>query len=409
MTVTSLSLSPWSGIDTVHHETHLVFQPREGARAALTAAQNVDFDDEGLPTVRTGTTELVALTDGKEVFATPWTDIALYHYAGTVSSIDLSTDTVTSLITGLAQGLDGYFCEQAGKVFHSNGAFHSIITSATVASNWGMTIPPVATLGSTAGSLDAGRYRVACCFVDGAGTISGAPKAAAITVDGTEDIVVTLGSVDTNAVSVRIYASFTNAPDLYFVQQVLVAALPTVISDVSVSNEILDRQFLVGPQELPSIAGIGKWRGFLLLWNGTRIIHSDGNRHHLFDLRTAIWKLPYTIKAVAGTGDICWIATEKGLFNYIGSPPLGKISDPIDNRTYAAGSFTIAGSKLPFLDYSDGPVALFASSDGLVAGLPDGRVLYPHNQRLRWQTKNKKASFTYHEKNGLNQLLVNLG
>ena len=397
------------GVDTFHDPNHRLFQVGrrdKGHYERLTAADNLSLDDEGNLFVRPGLTEILAATAGMTCFS--GAGLLLQQDEGVVSSVDPDTGTPTSLVSGLSDSATIQFVEQAGKVFGTDGTDHFMITSAGVASNWGQTVPPVATLGTTAGDLPAGRYRVACVLIDGNGAKSGAPKAAAVTVDGTKDITVTLSSADANAVYARIYASFTDSDEMYFVSEVAIGALPATITAVNESNEILDTQFLSGPQGLPNIVGISKWLGYLLLWRDTRVMHSDGNRHHLFDLRTAPWKFPSTVRAAAGVGKTCWIATDRGIFTYIGEPPLGELSDPLDKRAYAAGYAIVPVEKLPFLGGKGFNVVLFASEDGLAVGFPDGSMRHEHMHQTKWDVAGKTASIIYRETDDLAEVIVNL-
>lgn len=396
------------GVDTFHSADHRLFQIGRRDKKhyeRLTAASNLFLDDEGNLRVRPGLTEVLSATAGKTCFS--GAGLLLTQDGGTVSSVDPDTGTPTALIANLSTSLVVMFCEQAGKVFCTNGTVHSLISSAGAASNWGMTVPPAPTLDVTSGDLPAGRYRVSCSLIDASGAMSGAPEAAVQTVNGSQDITVTLGSVDANATHVRVYASQDNTPDLYFVKQVAEGDLPTTITEVDTSWEILPTQFLSGPQGLPSIVGISKWLGYMMIWRGSRVMHSAGNRHHLFDLKTAPWKFPYTVRAVAGAGQVCWVATSRGIFNYIGEPPTGRMSDPLDTRAYAAGSVVVPADKLPFIE-ATGNVALFASEDGLAVGLPDGQLLHPHEHQTNWDVAGKTASITYLETDDAALVVVDL-
>ncbi len=414
MALNPVKIGPWPiGIDTFHDDyTHQAFQPGGEEPDRLIEAENVALDGRGNVFRRDGLTDRADVTAGKIVFG--GVGLLIAQDGGTIEKVDTSTWAETNLRTGLSASASVYFHELAGKIFYANDTVGGIITAAGAATNWGMAVPPTPTLTEVAGDLPAGRYRVCCALIDGNGVMSGAPAAASVTLDGTKDIQVSFGSaIDSNATHVRVYASYTDSPGMWFVAQVAVGSMPYTITDVydgaTNSAEPLRTQFLQGPPT--GIEGISSWGGFLFLWKGKYVIHSVGNFHHLFDFRTAHMKQTYDVQAVAGIdGGPLWVATTGGMVRYTGSPGADNFQRKVaDNRAYAAGFALMDGSKIDGLGDVDGRVALFASEDGLAIGLPDGSLQHPNRNRIRWTDVNSKtATFTYNEQDNFNQILVTL-
>jgi len=288
----------------------------------------------------------------------------------------------------------------------TDGSVFYVVDSTGTLANWGQDVPPSPTLAAEAGDLPAGRYRVCCVTVDANGVHSGATSAEAITLLDDQNIVVDLSSVDANAAQVDIYAGLTNQPEMYLVKRVSPGLLPASVSDVNVSSRILMTQFLSPPSHKTGWAGIGSWRGNLLLWQGSRVIRSKGNAHHLFDFKNNVWKLPHAVKAAAGTKGVCWVATNDGMYLHTGDPVTGAVErEPAHRAKYAAGFAMLDGAKL---GVSSGLVPAFASEDGLTLGLPNGELQRPQEGSVRWDVEGKTAHICYAETGSQKNVYVTL-
>lgn len=413
MALNPVQIGPFpQGVDTYHEPTHQVFQPgRRGQFPRLRSAINVDLDEAGNVERRDGVTERVVSVAGKTVFS--GAGLLLFQDEGNIKSVNTSTWVASNVVTGLSDSVTVQFHDLAGKVFYTNGTVNGIITAAGAGTNWGMTVPPQATLNTTVGGLPEGRYRVACTLLDANGVMSGAPKAKVIDVDGAEDITVTISPIDSNATHVRIYASYANTPDMWMCKQVAVGALPATLSAVLTgsenSSEPLRTQFLQGP--ISGFEGLASWGGMILSWKGKYVVRSQGNRHHLFDLRRGVWKQPYDVQAVSGIEDgPCYVALTKGMIRYSGQPGRENFQrKQLDGRKYAAGAKTVWGDELNGLDGVAGRVALFASENGLAIGLPNGNVVHPMKDLVSWDVSGMTATFAFRKKGNLNQIVVTLG
>lgn len=398
MPTTPIFLGPWSGIDNVHEADARTFQPPgelEKRVPTLVQASNVDFNDDGWPSTRGALVQKVALTDGLAVFS--GAGLLLAQDEGTIKLVDPSDWSTTDLVTGLATDQRVEFHTHAGQVFWTNGTVTGRILADGTALNWGCSVP-TCTLAAVAGALRAGRYLVACTFVDAAGVEHGAGKASVIELAVPTAIQVTIPSFDSSAVSVRVYATRTNGTELFLIGESLVGSFPVTIADVEISERPLRTQFLT-----PPVAGDGlfSYRGSLVLFADNFLFPSYGLNTHLYEITEVQEARPTTVLAGAGLDTGFWTVCEGGAFWTVGDTPENWQTWQRDSRVYAAGSLVLSGSLLPKLRTSD-DVVLFVSSRGLVAGLSSGTLVPLHEDQLSIDVLGKQASIVYRKlDNGL--------
>jgi len=402
-----IALGPWfRGEDTRHaaDPRHPAYQAGQDDGPFLLGSVNCVIDESGSAVRRPGLTDWITLTAGKRLFG--GSSLLLAQDGTDLLLVDQAAGTTSVLASDLSADTPAHFHELAGNIFVTDGSVFYVVDSTGTLANWGQDVPPPPTLTTIVGNLPAGRYRACCVTVDANGVHSGASKATAITVNGNEDLRVNLASVDANADKVDVYVGLTNQPEMYMVKRVDPGALPTTVDDMNVSSRILMTQFLSPPSHKTGWAGIGSWRGSLLLWQGQRVIRSKGNAHHLFDFRNNVWKFPHTVKAAAGTKGVCWIATSEGMYLQTGDPVTGEVErEPVHDARYASGFAMLDGAKL---GVSRGLVPAFASEDGLTLGLPDGELLRPQEGSVRWDVEGKSADICYAETGAMKNVYVTL-
>lgn len=405
MTIEITPLSPWLlGQDTFHTEEHEVFQVGKEAPPRLTAVINADLDDSGKPYQRAGLTSRLDTTAGLAV-----TNFGSYIYVqdeGTIKKLDPSDWSETSPVTGLTADAVVRFQQHAGQLWWTNGEVCGAITSAGVATHWGMTVPATPTLGTTAGDLPAGRYLVACTLEDANGAESGCGKAALITLaDATKDITVDVSSPDSNATHVNIYATSANQGGLFWCKQVTVGSLPTTLSTISVSTRPLLTQHMRGP--IPA-DGIFSYMGFLLLFRDQVLFRNNGLSPHTFYVREHVRAYPDNIVAGAGLETGFWLMTDGGAWWISGESPATWSDIRKDSRQYAGGSLVIHGGLIPALE-TQALVALFLSEHGLMVGLPTGQLVALTQDRLHLSVQGYHASFAVRQlSTGVRQILFAL-
>lgn len=395
------------GMDSIHAEDDSVFGPimsdrSIGPPARCVDASNVNFDDNGRPEIRDGTTQQVAATSGLATFSA--LGMLFYQDQGTIKKIDPDDSfSEVEVITGLNASAKVIFHEHAGTIYWTNGLANGEIDSSGSASNWGLTTAPTPTLGTTAGSLEAGDYLVAAVLEDSAGREHAADKSAVVTLNGSQAITADLSATDSDATNVRFFASSANGSALFYVGQAAPGALPVTITAVNVSDEPLRTQFFSAP--IPG-DGMFSFRGMLIAFKDQYLYPSFGPATHLFDLE-ATEARPSNILAGAGLDDGFWTVCTRGAFWTTGDTPGSWSTVQKDNRKYAAGSLVLAGSKIPRLKtYAN--VALFVSENGLMAGLPDGSLIPLSDDKHRLTVAGLSASIVYFENSDFDQVLFSL-
>lgn len=396
-------ISPWlGGIDNFHSANHSVFQVEGNKAIRLRAAENINIDNTGRAFRRLGLTSWNTIsTAGLNVFS--GAGMLLLQDGGSILRVT-GINTASSLVTGLSSSARIHFHEHAGQIYWTNGVVTGRILSDGTAKNWGCSTAPAPTLGTTTGDLRAGKYLVAATFLDSSGIEHSADQAAVITVDGTKDITVALSAVDSNAAYVRIYASRTNGQALFWCKTVAANALPTTITSVDVSEEPLRTQFFSPP--IPG-DGLFSYRGMMMIYADQYIFPSYGANTHLYEISDIIEARPGNVIGGVGLNTGFWTTTANGAFWTQGATPDEWQTWQRDSRAYASGGTTVPGYFFPMLETSES-VALFASEDGLMAGMPNGQLLPMTYERLRLDVDGKRADFSIGVANGLRQLIFTL-
>lgn len=395
------TLGPWPlGADNVRKETNAVFNRGRGP-ARLITAENVDIDDEGWVELRSGITERTTGTAFKN--GVSCAGMILLQDGGSVIKVSPGDPFVqASLVTGLSASAKIHFAEFQGHCFYTNGEVVGKILSDGTATHWGMTVPPSPTLGTTAGDLPAGRYRVVVTLVDADGAESGAPKAAAVVVDGAEDITVDIASNDANATHANIYVSTKDGEDVLWNQKVAIGALPATVITTQTSTRPLRTENLRNP--IPS-EGIATFLGYMFMWIDGVVFISKGQTPNLFQPLSEFLAFPGDVSSIIGLSNGFYATTTKGLYWVGGEGPEEWTATKLDAHVYNAGGTTMAGEHVQALETTS-LVALMASDHGLVIGLPDGQVRHITDDRLEFDTSTTLASFVYRETGSLRQILM---
>lgn len=396
------------GVDNVHSPDARTFQPPgalEKRLPALVAATDVDLDDDGWAASRQPTAEVLDLEAALRGFSA--IGLLLVHDEGKILQVNLDADPVdtTEIVAGLDDDDPVQFLEFDGQVFWTTTSYAGRITDAGVPHNWGMQVPPTPTLGSTTGALAAGRYQVACTYTDASGIESGAPQAAAVTVDGTKAITVTLTPNDDNATHVRVYVTGPDSDAFYWNKTVAVGALPTTITAYGVSTFPLEVQHMRGP-----IQGSGLFTMQRSIWThrGKWAFPSHDLSPHLFDPTHEAVYVSAPIRAAAGLPGGVWLATERGLFFLRGDRLENMTVTRKDHEYYARGTKVLPGTKIPAAQSGD-EVALFVNRRGLVICTADGRALPVTQENYTvGDVTEKRASIAYVERDDLRQILIAL-
>lgn len=394
-----ITIGPWpEGMDTFHSETHQLFQVGGETLPRLVSAVNVDLDDEGRPKRRAGLTEQISVTAGKGVFS--GAGLLLVQDGGTIKKITLPS-TESTIVSGLDADARIIFHEHAGQIFWSNGIEKGLIDDG-INYNWGMTAPPVPTLGTTTGTIPAGRYQVACTLVDSRNRESGTMEAGVITLSGAGGITVDLSSADSNATHVNVYVSSTDQPQLYWQRKITVGALPTTLSTLATDARATERPLRTQFRDEPPLADvIFSYMGYLMVCRGSDLFRSDGVALELFNPQHQD-SLPDDVLGAAGLSSGFWRVTATGAWWTTGIPP-NLHTVKVDTHIYAGGQKVIPGGLVPKAQTFD-LVALFVSEHGLMVAT-NGQMLRYDPDQHSVDVANAYVTPMIHESGGIRQII----
>lgn len=411
-------IKPWtiknySGIDNFHDSNHQVFQAGTGRDGPLptylTSASDIIIDDSNKIVPRKAFASYDLTLDGEEYAPTnskalsEAPNIVLYQDDSSLYKINHANGALT-LLHSLSSSDRLSFCEHAGQIFYTNGADKGRIVGGAK-KNWGVALPPVPTLTGVAGALPAGRYLVSVAYIDSSGIEHAANKAAAITVDGTKNIQLSLSSIADDAVYVRIYMSQTDTRELFYHSDAAVGAFPVTLTSLPSDQ---GQCFTIGL--VPPLDGnvIFSLKDYLIICEDQFVHPSFGKLVHLYNPSEITIARPENIIAGAGLDDGFWTVSSRSAYwsAGVGHPNSWRLSDEFVNAKFAAGSKVVNSRMLPFLGLQPQTIALFMSEYGLAVGT-SGTMLFPFKSRYRADVDNKVAQFAIIESD-VNQLIINM-
>jgi len=153
--------------------------------------------------------------------------------------------------------------------------------------------------------------------------------------------------------------------------------------------------------------GIFSYMGYLFLYVDNVLYRNNGLSPHLFYPRQYVRVYPEPILGGVGLEGGFWVVTAWGTWFVSGDRPENWRDIKKDTRKYAKGGIAVSGRLFPSLQV-DALIALFVSEDGLMAGLPDGRMVALTQDRLPLDVTDKRADIVVRETGGFRQVLFSL-
>lgn len=401
-----LALGPWKGINNVDDETAATFQPgrKDDPAQHLRDAVNLDLDRTGLLRKRSGTTEILPLTDGHSL--TSINGRLLLVDDGALKQIfpgAPGTGTATTLATGLSDRRMS-FAVLGHETYGCNGVDRLRINPEGQATFWGLESPSTPTLTATTGNLTPGTYAVAVTVESADGIESGAHLPAIIELTATGGIAVSGLFADPNAASLNLYLSETNGSIPYFKARI---PLPMDVVNILSGAESRDPLATFGLSPPPSGANhLMAWRGRAFVAAGNALYWSEPAAYHLWNQRTSLLLMADTIERLVPSDNGFYLFEGVNTWWVAGSDPDEDITPTlVDTRPFSGGpALRLPGHLLPSLQ-ATGLVSVWQSSDGPVAGLPGGVLVRLTKKHLAFDL-NASASLAYRETNGIAQLLI---
>jgi hypothetical protein len=254
------------------------------------------------------------------------------------------------------------------------------------------------------GALRAGRYLVAVTCETADGLESGARGTVAFEAAEGATLVLSGFAVDPAAALVNVYVSDCDGTVPFFVDAVFPDQLPIAVPQVGLTTDALD-----GLGWYPPLPGqcTALYRGRLLVARDAVLQWSQPLGFHHFARATDIQMFEGRIVLLEALDDGFYVATPTATYWVSGEEPEGWQPRMVDSSAAAEGpALWVPGQALPGLGY-DGPVLVWASADGFVAGLPGGRIVHLSAGKVAMDA-HARATLAYRESPGLRQILLGL-
>jgi hypothetical protein len=340
----------------------------------LSVAQNIDIDNSGAISLRTG---YALRSAGAKHSLWSSDDDALALYVSGTTLVRLNADmSGTVLMTGLTVGLPMAYWKTLDRVYFTNGKQSGVLDNGAVRS-WGLTAPAAPAVSVTVGTVPAGTYQYTMTYFRNDGQESGAALAGAITVpEGSGLIFVMPVSSDPTVTLKAVYLSTPNSEVMYQAVVLPNATTSTTYSESTAElNLPLVTQFLAPP---PAGQIVRDYRGVMYVASGDALYPSEEYAYEMFDYRRAI-PLDGRVTLIealddrgggglfVGTNRTCGALAGKGIadFEYVPKVNYGAIegtSVRVDGSLFGDDS---AGARL---------LPVWLTAQGACVGLPQMEV-----------------------------------
>lgn len=342
--------------------------PERFDKGDLTAASNIDIDDDGKIRRRGGVSQVVA-GDTTSL----WSDgsVAYMVQAGSLKRL---TDALTTEVVATGVGSDVAFASVNGNVYWSDGVTKGVLYKSTNRS-WGI-VPPIqpAVAAISYGGLPAGTYGVTVAYQHSSGRESGAPRASYITLADNQGITVSglSASVDADIVGSTIYITRPNGKVFFGASTVDDAIASVDITDMWMDSLELRTQFKSAP---PAGGIVFYFAGRMYVVKGGHIHYSDPMEFELFDLRHNFLSFSSAVAIAAPVGNGLFIGTDNEIVYLAGRDPTQFVAQPITNYGAVPGTLVYPRTDKTGARDISGRTAMWMSKQGVCVGLPSGEMV----------------------------------
>lgn len=387
------------GIDMLSDETAL---PKGAVRDAV----NVDLDRAGNIRRRRGFQQVAVApsSQGHSLWASP-SGRGLFFCDG-ASLCSVSGSTVTPIFA-LNSGEPVDYTEHNGAVFFSNrSTIGWTPTDSDTPRALGVPTPRAPLLAaSTSGALRAGRYTVALTLVDDRGEESGSSDYVQIELTAPGGIQLSGLPAAGAGEKVRIYLSPPNGETM-FLSDTVPAGLGQYLLGSPRQLKALETGDMV-----PLLPGdiIRALAGRIYTATGRNLRFSEPFRFGLSRLHTGFVTMPADITIVEPTPSGVYVGAGGAVWFLSGDPSKAELRRVHDAAAIHRSSITVSGGAFKTDKISgDGPVALWLSTEGYVAGSADGSVVTLQADRIRIPASGSAPS-VYGVRGGMKQVLTPIG
>lgn len=305
-----LSIGPWpDGVNSVSPD---ISQPE----TSLRQASNIDLDDEGYPSDRSGYTLEIACSDGHSLYADG--DIAYFVDATSLKKVTVQSGSLVEevLQTGLENRSMG-FVKVNDAIYFSNGINTGVIRDSVV-EIWGVEIPATYPDLSavSGGQLDGGIYQIYILFKNYNGEISGGvqrPKTITL-IDGQGISLTNIPvPVSSEVEKVQVYRSTANGTVLYLCAEI--AAGTTSYTVTKGSGLSIDLKTLFREQMSAYTSDLlAHYNGRILSAIGNVVYASDALRYGLIHVPSNFILFPETVTNIVPVTDGIYVTADKTYF-----------------------------------------------------------------------------------------------
>lgn len=355
------------GIDMLSEIASL---PKGAARDAV----NVDFDSSGGFRSRDGFTLALALPGAHSLWGSADGTFGLLAQDDKLRRVIVQAgQPLTAVVLqGLTRSERMSYHEHGGEVFFTNSHQLGVITR-TAARLLGLPVPPAPALArSIVGLLPAGRYSAAVSYVAPSGEESGLSELSDIELSAAGGLA--LSTQPVAGLRLRVYLTPLNGDILYQAAELPAGAGSAILGSYQ-PGKAADNQFL---RPMPAGATVRAYNGRIVVAQGPTLTFSRPFRYGLTDPRHDFVQFSADVTMVepVRAGLFVGLATGQVYFLAGGGP-----SDFGQALVSTTGVVPWASTVMPaaYLDedlakQAGGPVAVWLSKAGYVAGMPNGSV-----------------------------------
>ena len=334
------------------------FALRTDAGDFVRSAINVDLDDSGRFRRRVCQTKIQSLSAPHSLHQT--VDGRYFVVIGSVLYLVTLPSYSQTLVKVLSSSARVYYAEHNGDLYYSNGQDCGRIAADNTWRPWALPTPDAPVVEAIAGTLPAGRYRVAVTYSNSVtGEEGGAKAATQFVLDSSGAMRVTLPGAVTGATHVTVYVSNINGgvPCLYAAMDVGTAYCD--ITSLPINSASLQTE---GLEPMPAGTGLFLHLGRIGAIVGRQVVYSEPWRLAYYR-PVANW-IPFenSVTLVVPAQNGCFVVADKTRW-FAGD--LANPSAIVDVLPYEA----IPGTE--FAAVSDMTVGWFSTA-GVVIATPDG-------------------------------------
>lgn len=372
---------------------------QEQKPAELVKAENVDFDDSGYMSMRSGFEVRVA-----GVFSSLWSDgdFAFVVQEGVLKRV-WSDLTMTPVASGV--GEDVSFLRVADRVYWSDGESGSGVVSNSFSRSWGLPHVNPSNIVQIPGILKAGKYLVSIVYERSDGQLGGSGASHPVSLPDASGIRVSwdIENLPNGADFVVLYVSTTDGKVLY--RATRTASIEGVTEFTGGLQSLqMDTQFLSMP---PYCHHMTLYKGRIYLAVGTAIYATTSLGYELCDLRDFIVVDGSRITMLKAVDTGIFVGTDNGVSflkgNTLSEMDVSAIRESgviVGSDVYADGDKVTGKADLAGIH-----VVIFTTSTGVLVGLPDGGIVNLTYDKYRFDALSK-ASAVFRDSNELHQYIV---